>query len=648
MPSPQTNSALCGRADMYRDIESFKTYFETLQLDTPTLPLDADCSMRLVTQANAQPPHHGLHTLPELQIDEDGADADNPTLSLIGTLGEGGMGVVRLAKQLPLDRQVAVKTTHAGAGQQASEALLQEAYVTGFLEHPNIIPIYMVGRTAQGAPLIVMKRVEGTSWQDLLPAAGEAAPPADLTRHIEILVQVCNAVRFAHSRDIIHRDIKPANVMIGHFDEVYLLDWGIAASLDARSERLPRLDEVDPLAGTPAYMAPEMTENGGEAIDQRTDVYLLGATLHHILTGTPRHGGGNLLKVMFAAHVSRPHEYPEAVADELAAIANKACHRDKAQRFQTVEQFRDALHEYLQHRESIALSTSADRKREELERVLGQPSPDPADVHDTYGECRFGFQQALRMWPDNELAVDGLQRCLSAMAAYYLDHDNADAARACIAELPHPRPDLSERADELSLHLAAEHEDLKRLKRLERNLDLTTAMSSRSRLALILGAVWTSTSLWAAWRIHAHHVDAATQLEHHMHAGLRNMVVVAVGVFAFRKRILANVANRRLIYMLAATFGAVALMRWVAWYTRMNLVAARSADFIIYMLTIIAVGLVTDLRICLLSLTFLAATFVSIAFPPTQILAGAVANALTFGGLAWLWSPSQMKGKMSV
>src|SRR5262249_35011988 len=151
-----------------------------------------------------------------------------------------------------------------------------------------------------------MKHVEGVSWRDLLrdgahPAWAKVGAPGEdrLVSHLQILMQVCNAVEFAHRRGLIHRDIKPANVMVGEFGEVYLLDWGIAARTGILAEASSHLGEsgAEPtprMLGTPAYMAPEMLSRKVGPIDERTDVYLLGATLHEVLTGRPRHVGSTL------------------------------------------------------------------------------------------------------------------------------------------------------------------------------------------------------------------------------------------------------------------------------------------------------------------------------------------------------------------
>ncbi|MCK6552714.1 serine/threonine protein kinase, partial [Myxococcota bacterium] len=367
--------------------------------------------------------------LPRLVTRSDGQAAD---LVFDRTLGEGGMGIVRLAEQRALGREVAVKSLRADrATPEAALRLVREAWITGRLEHPNIVPVYTLGVDADGQPMIVMKRIEGTLWSDYLRGRAEPQTPAErrLEWHLRVLMQVANAVELAASKGIVHRDLKPDNVMIGRFGEVYVLDWGIAVSLDDRAAgRLPLASAAHGIAGTPAYMAPEMVEEDAARLGPRTDVYLLGATLHEVLVGAPRHGGRSIVECLFSSHHSAPFDYPAHVPVELAAIANRAMRRLPADRFESAEVFRRALEDFLSHETARALAAEATSRLAELERLLGdaeRAAPrDPADaairapdvpevaLYEVFGGCRFGFMQALRAWPDSPGARPGLERAL--------------------------------------------------------------------------------------------------------------------------------------------------------------------------------------------------------------------------------------------
>src|SRR5690606_32209693 len=211
------------------------------------------------------------------------------TIRIKGPLAEGGMGVIKLAEQGALRREVAVKTLRdTFLDDNFIARLKREARVTGLVEHPNIVPIYSLQVDERGSPLMVMKRIEGVAWRALIrnPAhPSKLVDPADpLGFHLNVLMKVADAVHYAHSRGILHLDLKPDNVMIGFFNDVYLVDWGVAVS--TREEHrgfLPMADEVSEVLGTPAYIAPEMVDVANQPLTIKTDVYLLGAVLHEVL-----------------------------------------------------------------------------------------------------------------------------------------------------------------------------------------------------------------------------------------------------------------------------------------------------------------------------------------------------------------------------
>lgn len=257
---------------------------------------------------------------------EAAAEASQPDLTLVRTLGEGGMGRVHLARQRSLDREVAVKGLKRGATSRVAVALVREARTTGALEHPGVIPVHALGLDERGWPVLVMKRVDGAPWCDLLGDPSHAlwstrGDDEPLWSNLEILLRVCETVQFAHSRGVLHLDIKPENVMVGAFGEVYLVDWGIARRMDEGEDA-----DVAGIVGTPAYMAPEMVI--GSELSPRTDVYLLGATLHQVLTGRARHHGTDLQSVLLAAAVSDRVGYSADVPAPLADLCNRATARD--------------------------------------------------------------------------------------------------------------------------------------------------------------------------------------------------------------------------------------------------------------------------------------------------------------------------------
>lgn len=437
--------------------------------------------------------------LPRFSIEGNALDRAPAHLKLGDIIGEGAMGIVKLADQLAVNREVAVKMVRPEAiKQNAHVELLREGWVTGRLEHPNIVPIYGIGRDSNNMPLLVMKRIEGTTWQALLQYPDhpqiQASGRSAIAYHLGKFIQVCNAVHFAHSRGILHRDLKPENVMIGEFGEVYVLDWGIAVSLDEHTQ-LPRSRDVTTVAGTPDYMAPEMTTGDGSLLDERTDVFLLGAVLHEILTGLPPNAGDSLFDKIFSAARGDEPEYGPKIVPELGALARKAMAFDPDDRFQGADALRDAVARYMSHISSRELATEAMGRKEAMTYLL-QDMPGELDeeeqvqLNNLFSEARFGFKQALRTWPENPLARIGLQSVTETMAKYELRRGASSSAAAVIAELPDARPQLEERLKALRLK-KAEEED--RLIRMDLALDASASATLIAAVAagilfVVLGA----------------------------------------------------------------------------------------------------------------------------------------------------------------
>lgn len=237
-------------------------------------------------------------------------------------LARGGMGVVYRARDESLGRDVAVKILQERylADGLVGRRFLDEARITAQLQHPGIPPVFEVGRLDDGRPYLAMKLIEGRTLEDLLKE--RPGPASDRGRFLTVFQQVCQAVGYAHSKRILHRDLKPANVMVGAFGEVQVMDWGLAKLLApggsaaheaaASTEAPPgtvirntRTHDFETLAGsmlgTPAFMAPEQAGGELDRLDERTDVFGLGAILCVILTGTPPYTGPSFDEVRLLA-----------------------------------------------------------------------------------------------------------------------------------------------------------------------------------------------------------------------------------------------------------------------------------------------------------------------------------------------------------
>ena len=194
-------------------------------------------------------------------------DVSGTRYELISILGRGGMGIVYLARDTVLDREVALKIVE----RPTDEA--NEARILARLEHPGIVPVHDFGQLPDGRLFYAMKRVRGDRLDRWLTGR-------DLTERLGVFLRVCEAVAFAHARGVVHRDLKPENVMVGEFGEVLVLDWGIATTeLQSAECKLQ-------ISGTPEYMAPEQAR-GDAAVDHRADVFALGAMLESIAETAP-------------------------------------------------------------------------------------------------------------------------------------------------------------------------------------------------------------------------------------------------------------------------------------------------------------------------------------------------------------------------
>jgi serine/threonine protein kinase len=259
--------------------------------------------------------------------------ANPPGYELLDEIGRGGMGVVYRARDTALSRDVAVKllSERYPPDSPAAQRFLSEARITGQLQHPGIPAVHQVGTLADGRPFLAMKLIKGNTLEAILKQRSSPLPispegrgedkAADRGRLLAIFEALCQALGYAHAHRVIHRDLKPANVMVGAFGEVQVMDWGLAKVLDeetpATEDTLPAEQtkawtQVSPtpesgsqtqagsLIGTPAFIAPEQAVGQIERVNERSDVFGLGALLAVILTDKPPYVGetGEAVRVL--------------------------------------------------------------------------------------------------------------------------------------------------------------------------------------------------------------------------------------------------------------------------------------------------------------------------------------------------------------
>jgi len=395
-------------------------------------------------------------------------------------IGRGGTAVVVEAEQRSLARKVAVKQAHDG---RDASSLYREALVVARLQHPSIVPVHQLDHDQDGRPRIVMTRVHGARWSSVIRAPGQfrsmLGDSDPLAFHLRVFIDLCHAVAYAHSEGVLHRDIKPANVMIGRFGQVYLLDWGLAVALRDHAQRvLPMAAEVRRVEGTPAYMAPEMARGDGSALDERTDVYLLGSTLHQVLTGRGRNEAEDTVGKLAAAFYGEPFSYGPDVPPELGRIANKACAPEPRDRYVEVMDMVADLRAYQEHRASAELSQ---RAIDELTALIPQLKGDELPVEQV-ARVRYALVHARQLWPENPSAERALQRLLRGLIEHHIRVGDAGAAAAILPHLP-------EASEELELLVSCAREAQRAmLEELQGHRhDVDPAVAARLRVRLFTG-----------------------------------------------------------------------------------------------------------------------------------------------------------------
>ena len=297
----------------------------------------------------------------------------------LGELNRGGVGVIIGARDPVIGRRVAVKVLRPEleSDERLQDEFAQEAQITGQLDHPNIVPVYDFG-AGERSPFMVMKWIAGKSLAELLHVERSDRERPDQLRHfVKIVLRLCDALSFAHSRGVIHCDLKPENVMVGDHGQVYLMDWGMALVKSNRGPQTPSNNAPDGTSGvslrtsdrdswvqavgaehpsgsargTPAYMAPEQVFGLIDEIDERTDVFGVGGLLCEVLLGQPPNNQRTLMGTGTPGrHWSAPTESAiwAQLPPELCRITARALAPKRSDRYADIRELRADLEQFLQ------------------------------------------------------------------------------------------------------------------------------------------------------------------------------------------------------------------------------------------------------------------------------------------------------------
>lgn len=384
------------------------------------------------------------------------SDRDEPSLietgrrfTMLQKIARGGFAEVWEAEQNSVWRRVAIKRlredikereeSSGGSSTAHIRSFRLEALVTANLEHPNIMPVYDLGVDESGQPLMAMKLIRGQRWDEMIKGEfGKMEPRDFLSRHLPILLDIAQAVAFAHSRGIVHRDLKPSQVMLGDFGEVLLTDWGLAMAHDERlvgatcsddlARIIPNHSNAPSPAGTLAFMAPEQTLDHAGQIGPETDVFLLGACLYQLLTGSvPNDAADSRSAVRQASSGTHrdvfSYNNERFIPNELGKICSKAMSFEKAQRYRTVAEF---IHELQQFVEGTSAKFESLAISEMLEERLSRELPNDYKI---LNQLQTQAERAVLLWPKNDSARTRLHELTIFHARLAMDNGDLVLAR---------------------------------------------------------------------------------------------------------------------------------------------------------------------------------------------------------------------------
>jgi serine/threonine protein kinase/formylglycine-generating enzyme required for sulfatase activity len=298
--------------------------------------------------------------------------------TVIREIARGGMGKVLEVEDNDLRRSVALKVLRKEmlGRKDLVERFLEEAQITGQLEHPNIVPVHEIGVDGRGNLYFTMKLVEGEELSNILKRLRQGDANArqsyPLSRLIETFIKLCEGLGFAHSRGVIHRDLKPANIMVGRFGEVQIMDWGVAKIVGSKEETAERIvgsdrrdagvgtTMVGAILGTPTYMSPEQARGETETLNIQSDIFSLGVILYELLCLKLPWTGKNSEEILEQVREANPQP-PSArdgeknIPPDLEQLAMRCLEKDPRKRIQSTQDLIDNLRSWQEGRTLAAV-----------------------------------------------------------------------------------------------------------------------------------------------------------------------------------------------------------------------------------------------------------------------------------------------------
>ena len=301
-------------------------------------------------------PVAGAHEISSKEIKAEGIPTPEH-LRLYPELGRGGMGRIHPATDRNLLRHVALKRLAKELVTESfyRDGFVAEAQITGQLEHPNIVPVHELALDKTGVPYFTMKLVQGQGFHHwLLDSDRRPGSTARLEEGLEIFLKVCDAIAYAHHRGVIHRDLKPDNIIVAGFGQVYVMDWGLARLTRTRPASGSNAQMEAPGAvGTPAYMSPEQARGNPAEMDERSDVFGLGAILYEIVSGRtpygPEHDPERIIELAKSGRVLPIEQQAKNIglSKRIRNIVTKAVEPRPADRYQSVVDLQSDVHAFL-------------------------------------------------------------------------------------------------------------------------------------------------------------------------------------------------------------------------------------------------------------------------------------------------------------